>query len=186
MMRLNHLVNICDQEWSEALAFASSSVQGREDEYFRRGSPRRKILEDIFMGTMGEFAFRAWASGSFEVSDPDLNVYEKGKKSWAPDLTLDGLARIHVKTCDQYRRDFPESYGFQIWDKEVFERYSDMDLFGFVCRVDENEWLVRFFGSIALLHARKLFQLPQKRSLKAKRFVYASSLDSLADVQEAS
>jgi hypothetical protein len=57
-----------------------------------------KVGGDHEIGKLGEEAVRlVYSSFSVPVEGPDYTVYEGKRKSWAADLTVDGIA-LHVKT----------------------------------------------------------------------------------------
>ena len=89
--------------------------------YKLRGEQNKaKMIEDIMIGTMGEFGVYAHLKNKgIEVSEPDLKIYEKRKKTFAADLSNEEID-IAVKSQSQSSiRKYGVSFLFQRSDKLV-------------------------------------------------------------------
>ena len=75
--------------------FADARFGGNSDAlYKKRGSFKR---DDIVVGALAELAvYRFLKEQGIKTNRPDFKIYEKGQKSFNPDLT-DGTRHFHVK-----------------------------------------------------------------------------------------
>lgn len=93
--------------------FSRFSVFSSLDEYKRRGqSDKNKIISDIYNGKVAEFmVYNFFISKGKSLSSPDLNIYQRGMKSFDADLVI-GDVNIHVKSHIS-NEIYPVSWMFQ-------------------------------------------------------------------------
>ena len=127
------IINIDEDTYLKCVVFAEQRLSSSEAEYKRRGESKSlKIKQDILTGAMGEWAnYKYLADLGIDVCEPDMNIYEKKKKSFSPDLT--GEYNFHIKSQTlKSRGRYGPSWLFQRYDKLVTEP-SDKDYFIFNC-----------------------------------------------------
>ena len=93
------IITLSQEVYDRCKQFADKRIAGSASVYAYRGeSNKAKMVEDCIIGTLGEFAaFEYLKLKGILVSEPDLNIYENKKKSFAEDLHND-LVKIHVKS----------------------------------------------------------------------------------------
>lgn len=121
-----NLINKCED-------FAIKRIKGSADVYRYRGENNRsKMVEDVIIGTLGEWAvYEHLKSLSHDVTEPDMKIYEKRRKSFAADLSVDEVT-IHVKSQGtKSAKRYGNSWLLQRHDKVVTSPEKH-DMFAFV------------------------------------------------------
>lgn len=93
--------------------FSHYVLKSNTDEYAKRNQDdHSKVRLDIYHGKRAEYmVYNYFLSKNRNVSAPDIMIYDKSKKSYDADLTIDSI-NIHVKsTLDD--SEFPNSWVFQ-------------------------------------------------------------------------
>jgi hypothetical protein len=113
--------------------FAEKCVITNIDEYKKRNqSDIDKIKNDIQIGKMAEFAvyYILLNAGKNNITLPDLNIYNKSKKSFDADL-INENKKIHIKSQTKESADaFGESWLFQKVDPIVINASDDDHFIG--------------------------------------------------------
>lgn len=93
------IIKISKRVYNKCVKFAEERISGSKSVYAYRGESRvDKMIDDIIIGCMGEWAVEAHLSSiGFECSEPDMVIYEKKRKSFDADLYVDDIC-IHVKS----------------------------------------------------------------------------------------
>ena len=92
-------IKLTDDIISRVEDFAITRIKGSENLYRYRGeSNRDKMIEDVLIGTLGEWASYLYLQRcGILAPEPDMKIYEKRRKSFTADLQSDqGL--FHVKS----------------------------------------------------------------------------------------
>lgn len=101
--------------WNACHEFAKKEIVTTEHMRNRRGQfNREKMIYDTTVGKMGEWAVTMlfWQN-NIECSEPDMEIYEKHRKSYDADLTYDGI-ELHVKSqCEEASKRYGTSFVFQ-------------------------------------------------------------------------
>ena len=139
-------IKISDYYMKKINKFAADRLADSSGLYKSRGESRvDKIVEDIVVGTMGEFAvYKVIKALGLKCSKPDLTIYEKSKKSFKADLFSDNF-NIHVKsqsTASAEKYDY--SWLCQRSDS-LYKKPGETDIFAFCC-VDLDSQTVTFLG----------------------------------------
>lgn len=113
------IVDLCEQ-------FAKNCVHTNLSKYKSRNqSNLKKIIQDIQIGKLGEFAVFYLLDG---CSIPDLKIYSAKNKKFSADLTTDKY-NIHVKTqSSKSEEKFGTGWMFQKEDK-IIKSSKDNDIF---------------------------------------------------------
>lgn len=113
------IVDLCEQ-------FAKNCVYTNISKYKSRNQSNiKKIIQDIKIGKIGEFAIFYLLDGS---SIPDLQIYSKKNKKFSADLFFDKF-NIHVKTQSyNSAKQFGIGWMFQKED-QVIKYAEDNDIF---------------------------------------------------------
>lgn len=131
-------VEISDYMYQKCKEFAIKRCKGSSDIYARRGESRtEKMIEDIVIGTTGEYAVQKYFKDKgYYCSKPDLTIYDKKRKSFDADLFVtngDTKYKIHVKSQGETsRKRYGSSWLLQRRDKLVSEPKED-EFFAFTC-----------------------------------------------------
>lgn len=86
--------------WDRADTFARQSIDSRKDKIARRRQTNTdKILSDIRAGGVSELVVSYYFNSLLQIdcTQPDFEIYDKTKKSFAPDLTC-AFGALHIKT----------------------------------------------------------------------------------------
>lgn len=101
--------------WKACNDFAQKEIVTTERMRNKRGQfNREKMVYDTTVGKMGEWAV-TWLfwKNNIDCSEPDMEIYEKHRKSFDADLTYDGV-ELHVKSqCEEAARRYGTSFVFQ-------------------------------------------------------------------------
>jgi hypothetical protein len=190
--------------------FAEDSVQSSADAYARRNQSNiGKITKDIVIGKLGEFGVYEKISKLYPtLSRPDTNIYQKGNKSWDPDLTVVPPPTAHDTASPTYDEVYPhirigvKSQGIEskiaygeswVFQHRAGKNYdNDTEIFG---NVDENHYVafvglnlpkkigeIRAIVKVKWLHENKLFEEMKLKNLQGnKKAVYFESLERFKD-----
>ena len=92
-------IKISDYYMKKIVKFANERVGLSKDLYAKRGESKvEKMIHDIIIGTMGEFAvYQLLKSQGLKCSKPDLTIYETKNKSFDSDLKCEGFSRAFQK-----------------------------------------------------------------------------------------
>lgn len=92
-------IKISQSQYDRAVKFANDRIDKSKALYKYRGESKvSKMIEDIVVGTVGEFAVATYLrQQDMECSRPDLKIYESKRKSFDRDLLADDN-KIHVKS----------------------------------------------------------------------------------------
>lgn len=92
-------IEVSQYFYNKCVNFANDRIGRSADLYTKRGEARiKKILEDIIVGTVGEYGvYKYLKEKEIFVNKPDLTIYDVRNKSFAADLFNDDVI-IHVKS----------------------------------------------------------------------------------------
>lgn len=133
------IVNISEEVYKKCEDFSIKRIVGSEGLYSYRGESRKeKMIEDVLVGTLGEWAVEAHLKSlGYDCSEPDMNIYDKKKKSFSADLYVDDF-KIHVKSQGlKSAKRYGNSWLLQKKDS-VVSCPEDRELFAFTCVEPEN------------------------------------------------
>lgn len=185
-------LSITPEIYEKAVNFALASVDSSADRYARRNQfSVDKIRKDIRNGRIAEeLVHQAFIKQFPNLSAPDYNIYQKGDKSWAPDLK-DAKLRLAVKSQDiESAQQFGESWVFQYNDGKkydcdtgIFKDQDDNHYVAFVLlNVPKRFGIIRGVVKVNWLHQNKLFKEMQKENLRGNKLaVYYDSLEQFKD-----
>lgn len=93
------IVKLSDALIKKCEEFAVERITGSKSLYTYRGETRKdKMIEDVIIGTLGEWAVEAHISSmGYDCTEPDMKIYEKRRKSFSADLYVDDI-EVHVKS----------------------------------------------------------------------------------------
>lgn len=93
------IIKIPKRIYIKCKKFSENRLSSSKSTYSYRGESREcKMLDDVRIGCIGEWAVSIYLTDmGFECSEPDMNIYEKNKKSFDADLYVDDI-HIHVKS----------------------------------------------------------------------------------------
>ena len=152
------LVKITQEQYDKARAFAEQRIGSSKGLYSYRGeSKTEKMIEDIIVGTVGEFAAAKYLrSKGLSCTRPDLKIYEAKRKSFDADLfanesvdielNINKEFKIHVKSQSvKSSKRYGNSWLLQKSDK-IVKSPSKNDLFLFT---NVNGLEVEILGVVA-------------------------------------
>lgn len=161
-------------------AFALERIGLSEDLYRKRGEARKsKMVEDICVGTMAEWACYSYlkdkAASCVEITEPDMTIYEKRKKSFSPDLQYTAVTEvfnIHVKSqTHESANKYGASWLFQKEDK-LFKSAGENDYIAF-CLVEGSKVDIMAIVKVLELVERDLLAEPKVFQYKhSKKAIY--------------
>jgi len=143
---------------------------------------KQKMVEDIIVGTIGEFAvYEYLKQKGVLVSEPDLKIYEQKRKSHSADLQNEEF-KLHVKsqTSRSISR-YGRSYLFQQKDKLVHSP-SDVDYICFTS-VDLDGMVVEIQGIVKAKDISQYYaecKVPMYRGTKTA--LYLKDFEHLVDL----
>jgi len=147
--------------------------------YMHRGEQKvRKIYEDILTGVLAEWAVYLLLKDRIEgLSEPDMTIHEKQKKSYAPDL-ISPLYNFHIKGQSFLSA---AKYGmsslFQQTDKLLLQP-ADNDVI-VMCIVDKAAVDVKFIGLVKDVLAANCVSCPKiQRYGHTKYAIYLADLEA--------
>lgn len=152
------IIQMDENEKALALTFAKECVGTNVDEYAKRGqSNRDKIINDIYIGKLGEAAMAKYLKSHGTVLGPDYTIYGKRKKSFDADLHYNEQ-KLHIKTQSLFSA---EKYGISwILEKRdpLLNGKNQEDL---IALCVENRHGIEFKGMFVLSDIRESFALPK-------------------------
>jgi hypothetical protein len=163
---LNMIINLTEQEKAVCKKFATDVVGTNVDKYRERNQcDVNKIINDIYVGKLGEFAvYNVLKHGGKTVDAPDVAIYGARKKSFSADLT-DGRLKYHVKTMTASAAErYGLSWSFQIEDPLV-KRPTDADVL-VLCEEDNDTIDVKTF-----IKANRVCELYTKPKLAKLHYI---------------
>jgi len=98
-MEIGSQIKISQKIIDECREFAEARINKSSALYSYRGESRvEKMIEDIVYGTVGEWgAYKYLRKCGVEVSKPDMEIYEKQRKSFSADL-FNNKYSYHIKS----------------------------------------------------------------------------------------
>lgn len=136
------------ENYNKCLEFADLRTADSEKLYKSRGEKNsKKIYEDILNGVLAEWACHDYLSKLVpELSEPDMQIYEKRKKSFSPDLSS-GNFKFHIKSQSKASADrYGASWLFQKTDK-LFQRGAKDEFLVFAIVHQDH---VEFLGGVSI------------------------------------
>ena len=174
-----------------ATEFAEARFEKSKVHYMRRKQfNEAKVKHDIMVGALGEIASYKMLKEDYgiKVSFPDLNVYEKAKKTFNADLVDKQGRNYHVKSqsitsSERYGRSYILQYGGNghgHTDK-LFRNTSSNDYL-IPTEVDTEKMIVTLFGCyrIETIFKEDMIKMPKIKWLQdIKRAIYLDDLETL-------
>ena len=172
-MQLKRLKLIAPDTYQEKLAdmFSKQVFNTNIQKYAERNqSDVKKIIADIYIGKMAEFAvWNYLLRDGKDATMPDIMVYSAKKKSYDTDITC-GDAKIHVKSCIAMGV-YPVSWVFQPNDPVTINP-SNKDFLALVSIEEGTIFEAYFFKAMDVM---KMYEAPKKEGLD-KKVIYESTL----------
>lgn len=124
------------KDYLRCVQFAHDSILTNLNTYAKRNQTNiHKIVNDIIVGKVGEFAVYQHLSTTGVVNEPDLTVYSENKKTFDADLTTSGF-NIHVKSQSRIQSEaYGTSWSFHPTDN-LIKNPKPNDVI-FLCLVDD-------------------------------------------------
>lgn len=133
---------------NKCIDFAETRIDMSSKLYSYRGkTSREKMVEDIVVGTMGEYAvYNYLKSQNVITCKPDTKIYENRRKSYDADLVGPDI-KVHVKSqsVDSAKK-YGNSWLLQKTDKVIKDPGCN-EYFAF-CEVDVDTRKVRILGIV--------------------------------------
>lgn len=137
-MELGKKIKISQKIIDKCREFAKARIDKSANLYAYRGEARiEKMIEDIIFGTVGEWgAYKYLRKCGVHTSKPDMEIYEKQRKSFSADLVNDSFGiNFHIKSqSTESKSRYGSSWLLQRRDK-IVSNPSELDYFIF-CTVD--------------------------------------------------
>lgn len=167
-----HLVNKTINVPTEIITKINEFVDQIDTKHYnRRGQTNeKKKKKDQFAGKISEWAtYLFLKEQNIECSEPDMTIYEKKKKNFAPDMMVEKVP-LHVKSCHKDSK-YPVSWIFQKSDLNGLsgkdKEFYNKDNSGIIscCVVDHKNndvqivWFLDKNVAIDILEPPKVFQL---------------------------
>ena len=178
-----------EKDLEMANQFATDRANLSYEQYSRRGqSCLDRIKSDIVTGALGELAAFKLLDKFMDVEHPDFRVYEKRKKSWAPDLVNKEGIRFHCKSQSKAsRKKYGPSHILQYGgsghghvDKLFTNRTAQDYLIS--CQVNQEKMYVDVYGAfqVDLIFEKDFIKMPKNEWFKdTKRAIYLEDLTDL-------
>lgn len=136
----------------------------------RQQSDVKKVISDIYVGKMAEFAVWNYLQrDGKDATMPDIMVYSAKKKSYDADISC-GDIKIHVKSCIAMGV-YPVSWVFQPNDPVTISP-SNKDYLALVS-IEDGVIFEAYFVKAA--DVMKIYEAPKKEGLD-KKVIYESTL----------
>ncbi len=126
------IYNIDEELYEKCKKFAHDRIGKSSNLYAYRGeSNQNKMIEDIVIGTLGEWAiYNHLIELGYKIEEPDMKIYEAKRKSFNADLQFDEV-NIHVKSQGvESVKKYGNSWLLQRSDK-VVKTPTEYDIFAF-------------------------------------------------------
>ncbi len=140
------IYDISDELYEKCVKFANDRIGLSKHLYSYRGeSNTDKMVEDIVIGTLGEWAIYLHLSElGYEVGEPDMEIYTTRRKSFSADLFFNDI-KLHVKSQGIVSaKRYGNSWLLQRSDK-IIANPSDKDMYAFT-NVDISTKKVTILG----------------------------------------
>ena len=184
-------IKITKKDVQKAKDFAEKRLEKSRAHYMKRKQfNSEKVMTDIMVGALGEIAVYKLLKNNYgiKVSFPDLNVYEKAKKTFDADLKDKQGRMFHVKSqsvtsSERYGRSYILQYGGngRGHTDKLFRNRSDNDYL-VPTEVDTENMSVTIFGcyKIKTIFEKDMIKLPKLDYFKdIKRAIYLEDLETL-------
>jgi len=163
---------------ARCMKFAEAQYETSSGMYARRGQvDKDTIIRQIAHGKIAELLVYYHLKDSFEVDEPDFNIYTGKKKTYDADLT-DGFLRFHVKAQDhESARKYGTSWVFTPKDPLVTEPEAE-DILVLVLIKNDS---VKIMGFLSALTAKEeaLYADPKLKRLRGhKTVLYFETIES--------
>jgi hypothetical protein len=173
-MRKVQTYTIDTDTYLRCVQFAHDSINTNLDEYSKRNQKKvHKILNDIIIGKLGEFAVHKHLSKNSPIAEPDLSIYDSSHKTFDSDLKYNNL-NIHVKSQS---REQSEKYGIS-WSfhpKDSLTTRPEKNDVIFFCLVDDLSVDIMAYDRATFFI--DLYKDPVKNNLKGmKKVIYFTDL----------
>ncbi len=172
------IIKFTSQEIKHCQEFANSIDTGF---YATRNQfNKEKRTKDQVIGKLAEFAVHSFfKEKEMEVTKPDLQIYNKSKKSWDFDLKGKDL-NLHVKSQSvEQGKKYGISWIFENSDKHIFRDIGSNDYVCFVIvDLDKQVGEIKSIVKLQKLHESELFKKPKLAYLTTKSAVYLDDLTS--------
>jgi hypothetical protein len=167
-MQLKKLKLIAPDTYQEKLAdmFSKEVFNTNIEKYIeRKQSDVKKIIADIYIGKMAEYAVWNYLQrDGKDATFPDIAIYPAKKKSYDADI------KLHVKSCIAMGV-YPISWVFQPNDPVTINP-SNKDFLALVSIEDDNSFNAYFVKAVDVL---EMYEKPKKEGLD-KKVIYESTL----------
>jgi len=183
---------ITKKDLKMATEFAEARFEKSKVHYMQRKQfNSAKVKQDILVGALGEIAVYKMLKEDYgiKVSKPDLNVYEKAKKTFDADLQDKQGRKYHVKSqsvisSKKYGRSYILQYGGngRGHTDKLFRNRSNNDYL-VPTEVDTEEMVVTLFGCyrIETIFEEDMIKLPKLDYFKdIKRAIYLEDLETMS------
>jgi hypothetical protein len=172
-MQLKKVRLIEPDSYQEKLSdmFAREVYETNREMYASRNQDNRlKVIADIYLGKMAEFAvWNLLQRQGKDATFPDIMIYKANKKSYDADITS-GDTKIHVKSCIAMGL-YPLSWVFQPNDPLTISP-SNKDFLALVSIEEEKFFEAYFVKAIDVIN---IYEEPRKEGLQKKE-IYESTL----------
>jgi hypothetical protein len=162
--------NIDIEDYLRCVKFAHDSIRTNLDEYSKRNQNKvHKILNDIIVGKLGEFAVykHLKTTTNKPITKPDLLIYTADKKSFDADLMFNDL-NIHVKSqSSEQSQKYGISWSFHPTDTLITKPNKNDVIF--FCLVDDLSVHIMMYNRAVFFI--NLYKDPIKDTLKGKKKV---------------
>lgn len=151
--------------------FAHEVYETNREMYASRNQDNRlKVIADIYLGKMAEFAvWNLLQRQGKDATFPDIMIYKANKKSYDADITS-GDTKIHVKSCIAMGL-YPVSWVFQPNDPLTISP-SNKDFLALVS-IEEEKFFEAYF--VKAIDVIDIYEAPRKEGLD-KKVIYESTL----------
>jgi hypothetical protein len=180
------IIKINDNWKNKCLAFAAACMESNKHWYAKRNQTNLdKIVEDIYVGKMGEVAtYLYFKSLDLPCSKPDFEIYEARNKSYDADLKQ-GEKYVHVKSQSlASSRRYGVSWILQCRKGDadkLFKNCTDMDYISLCVEVDGGVDLLGIMP-IQELFKRDLFKEPKLQYFKGiKKALYWEDIKEIIE-----
>jgi hypothetical protein len=172
-MQPKKLKLIAPDTYQEKLAdmFSKQVFNTNVEKYAERNqSDVKKIISDIYIGKMAEYAVWNYLQrDGKDATFPDIAIYPAKKKSYDADITA-GDIKSHVKCCVAMGV-YPISWVFQPNDPVTINP-SNKDFLALVSIEEDNSFNAYFIKAADML---QIYEAPKKVGLD-KKVIYESTL----------
>jgi len=173
-MKRIKLTKISNIQVLDCYNFANESANSSEKKYKQRNQSNLfKIKNDIFLGKVAEYSiYNYYLSKGFQITPPDINIYQAKNKSFDADLTIiDKNQNIHVKS-HFIKSPFPPSWVFQKTDPLVTTPSpKDIIIMSTINSIGEGDAIIEYAYNL-----KDKYKPLLKESLQSKTAIYLKDL----------